>query len=82
MMKIPPTSPDLNPIENVWKTLNDRVSETMPPGFESVPHFKKRVRAAVRWVNKNKVEQMKNCVTSMPRRIQALLALKGAMTPY
>ena len=62
--------------------MNDRVSETMPPGFESVAHFKKRVRAAVRWVNKNKVGQMKNCVTSMPRRIQALLALKGAMTPY
>ena len=82
MMKIPSTSPDLNPIENTRKVLDDRMNETAPRGFESVPHFKTRAQKAVAWVNKKKMAALQNTVRSMPRRLKAVLDKKGAMTKY
>ena len=50
MLKIPPSSPDVNPIENVWAMLDHRLEETRPAGFERVPGFKKRVCLCRAWV--------------------------------
>ena len=44
--------------------------------------FKTRVRNAVAWLNRNKTEQMRNAIRSMPERLEALVELKGAMTGY
>ena len=41
--KLPPYSPDLNPIENIWKFLNHRVKQTEPNGRETI-----KARVAVR----------------------------------
>ena len=81
-MKSPPQSPDMNPIENAWALLDRRLETTAPGGFETEKVFRVRVRAAVRWLNTSKLEDLKRLVGSMPSRVQAVLASNGAMTKY
>lgn len=69
-------------VENVWSMLDTRLDDTMPAGFETVPAFKRRVRNAVAWLRNNKAKEMRSCANSMPRRLNKVLDLKGAMTPY
>ena len=80
--KLPPNSPDFNPIENMWKELNERLTETAPGTLEKFPEFQVRVKSAVSWLNRNKAQMMRNCVSSMPRRLREAVALRGARTGY
>ena len=80
--KLPPTSPDLNPIENVWAMLNSRLATTKRSAWESEKAFRVRVRNAVLWLNSSRGAVLKGLITSMPRRAAACVKLKGAMTPY
>ena len=80
--KLPPSSPDLNPIENVWSLLDLRLARTKPPRWESEKAFRVRVRNAVLWLNSSRGDVLKRLISSMPRRLQACVALKGARTPY
>ena len=82
--RIPPNSPDLNPIENIWSRLDERLEETAPARLESYEDFKSRVGNAVRWLNESTQEKavMVNAVESMPRRLAAVIRLKGAGTGY
>ena len=79
---LPPYSPDLNPIENVWALLDIRLAATAPKGFEREKAFRRRVRNAVYWVNRNHQKTLRNAVASMPRRLEVVTSGKGAMTPY
>ena len=80
--KLPPSSPDLNPIENVWAMLNLRLARTKPTRWESEKAFRVRVRNAVLWLNSSRGAVLKGLLTSMPRRAATCVKLKGAMTPY
>ena len=80
--KLPPTSPDFNPIENVWAMLNSRLATTKRSAWESEKAFRVRVRNAVLWLNSSRGDVLKGLLTSMPRRAAACVKLKGAMTPY
>ena len=79
---LPPYSPDLNPIENVWALLDIRLAATAPKRFEREKAFRCRVRNAVSWVNRNQHEALRKAVASMPRRLEVVTSGKGAMTPY
>ena len=82
-LKQPPTSPDLNPIENIWARLDDRLERTAPDGYETEKKFMGRVRAAVRHLNTGEqLQELKRTVSSMPTRVQEVLKLKGGMTKY
>ena len=72
----PSQSPDLNPIENIWRCLNfrfrnrkcrnlDELMDELRKGWASIP-----------------TKTLKSLVHSMPRRIQAVLAAKGNSTKY
>ena len=80
--KLPPSSPDLNPIENVWAMLNVRLASTKPTAWESEKAFRVRVRNAVLWLNSSRGAVLKRLISSMPRRVEACVEVKGAMTPY
>jgi len=79
---LPPNSPDLNPIENVWAILDSRLGATAPRGWEREKAFRRRVRNAVAWVNANRRATLRRTVASMPRRLQSCIEVKGALTPY
>ena len=78
--KLPPSSPDFNPIENVWFLLDKRLKETDPGKLEKLADLKVRVGNAVRWLNANGQQGLRNCVESMQRRLQTAIRLKGAGT--
>ena len=79
---LPPYSPDLNPIENVWALLDIRLAATAPKGFEREKAFRRRVRNAVAWVNRRKADAVRKALASMPRRLELVRSGRGAMTPY
>ena len=74
----PPQSPDLSPIENVWKQMKDRIARR-----------KHRIRtieemeAALRyeWANIEE-ELLVKLVDSMPNRMEELRKAKGGSTKY
>jgi len=80
--KLPPNSPDFNPVENVWSRLQARLAKTDPSKLETEKDFRQRVKNAAEWVNKNEKDELKEMVASMPRRFAAAKVLKGARTGY
>lgn len=76
LLEWPSQSPDLNPIENLWKDLKNAVAlkktsnkqilwDTLKKEWEAIP-----------------VERCRNLIDSMPRRCQAVIEAKGQATKY
>lgn len=73
----PGNSPDLNPIENCWNYLKDRVARLNPSSIDDLKHKIKLV-----WTQEIKQEYLKKLIHSMPRRLQACLKANGAHSKY
>lgn len=74
----PGNSPDMNPIENVWKVLKDEV-------LQFGPTTKRRLIEVLisSWYRSPKIkEAISKSINSMPRRIEALLKARGHPTKY
>jgi transposase len=76
IIKWPPYSPDLNPIENLWANLKKRVEKHNTTTTEEL---EKAVRDE--WAATDK-ELCKKLVASMPNRIERLLEYEGGPTGY
>ncbi|KAM4055516.1 DDE superfamily endonuclease [Hirsutella rhossiliensis] len=80
----PPYSPDLNPIENVWKLLKESIMET----HLSSQTFQRTIapsRSSVcsGWsVEDLEEDTLNHLIESMPRRLQAVVAARGWYTKY
>lgn len=73
----PGNSPDLNPIENLFGILKDRLSrETILTRDEMV----ERVRH--HWTREITMANVKKLIDSMPRRIQSVITARGGITKY
>lgn len=72
----PSQSADLNPIENIWSTLDSDVSPELRKNKESF--FR---NLSIVW-NQISPALLKNLVESMPRRLQAVIKAKGGNTKY
>lgn len=74
----PAQSPDLNPIEHLWALLKRRLAsyDTIP---DSAEELWQRIR--VEW-DRIEAKECAALVSSMPRRIQAVLKAKGRWTEY
>lgn len=77
VLEWPGNSPDLNPIENLWYLMKRKVRSHAPKNMVELQYWIKRV-----WVQEISPGYCNNLVSSMPRRIQAVLDNKGKATKY
>jgi len=73
----PANSPDLNPIENVWRVMKDVVQQKKRP--KNADEMKAALQAAWETIPTEKLEQL---VCSMPNRMKAVVEAKGGSTSW
>jgi ABC-type transport system involved in cytochrome c biogenesis ATPase subunit len=81
----PPYSPDLNPIENLWKVLKSRICERYPEISaypKSAVALARLIEAAEELWSEVEDEVVKNVVNSMPDRLNACYNADGYYTKY
>jgi len=73
----PGNSPDLNPVENLWKILKAKVSQHRPRTKNEM------IAAIIRvWTGENSEATLVRLAESMPRRIACVLKRRGGATKY
>ncbi len=72
----PANSPDLNPIENLWGIVKRKMRNTRPNNADDLKAAIKATWASI------PPQQCHKLITSMPRRIEAVIKAKGAPTKY
>ena len=81
----PAHSPDLNPIENVWSLLKNRLAKR-PSGSLGVGLSDKSINTFITSIREEwwKIPQkdIDNCILSLPRRYRAVVEAKGWYTKY
>lgn len=75
-MSWPANSPDLNPIENVWRVLKQRVSKRSPRTLAEMRRYIEREWTALR------LEDVRGYIDSMKERCQAVIGAKGGHTKW
>lgn len=73
----PGSSPDLNPIENLWMHMKRKVALENPTSEQSLVDAIKRV-----WISSISPDYCETLIASMPARIKAVLANKGQYSKY
>lgn len=76
VMQWPPQSPDLNPIENLWSIVKQRIDRN---NVKNADEFFNRIKDA--WYAIPQVT-INNLIESMPRRCKAVIDSKGFATKY
>ncbi len=69
----PANSPDLNPIENLWGIVKRKMRDTRPNNADDLKAAIKETWASI------PPQQCHKLITSMPRRIEAVIKAKGAL---
>ena len=81
----PPYSPDLNPIENIWKLLKDDINKKFPD-LKNLPKnqeaLDRLVEAATSCWDGLRDEVFESVIKSMPRRLAAVIEADGWYTKY
>ncbi len=72
----PANSPDLNPIDNLWCIVKRKMRDTRPNNADDLKAAIKATWASI------PPQQCHKLITSMPRRIEAVIKVKGAPTKY
>lgn len=75
-------SQDLNPIENVWALLRERLYTTEPSTMESRDGFCIRLRHAVQWLNRNHGDTLLSWCTDQKERAHDVLLQNGGRTKW
>ncbi len=72
----PANVPDVNPIENLWGIVKRKMRDTRPNNADDLKATVKETWASI------PPQQCHKLITSMPRRIEAVIKAKGAPTKY
>ena len=73
----PPNSPDLNPIENLWKTMKDLLRHHKKPSNKQ--EMMDTIKAVWEEVS---LEQLQNLIESMLKRMKAVISARGGSTRW
>ena len=73
---LPPNSPDLNPIENLWHTMKNFVHQTHPTNERELR------QAVLDAYDSIQPGELQNLFDSLPDRMQAVIAASGDRIPY
>jgi predicted DNA-binding protein (UPF0251 family) len=73
----PPNSPDLNPIENLWRVIKSKVAGMHPSSLDELKRCIQHI-----WDNDFPSSVCMKLVESMPKRIHLVLQSKGAHIKY
>ena len=76
LLKTPPQSPDLNPIEHLWHYIKMKLNDKR---FRNKEQLKK---AIIKEWDQIGDEVTRNLVESMPRRLEAVIKANGGHTKY
>ena len=81
----PAYSPDLNPIENIWKLLKDAINDKFPD-LKDLPRnqeaLDRLIHAAIVCWNELEDRLFESVIKSMPRRMEAVIEAGGWYTKY
>ncbi len=72
----PANSPDLNPVENLWGIVKRKMRNKRPKNADELKATVKETWASI------PPQQCHKLITSMPRRIEAVIKTKEAPTKY
>ena len=73
----PANSPDLNPIENLWKIMKDKVR------YYKKPSNKEEMSALIQVIwDDVSLEQLQRLIQTMPKRMQAVISARGGSTRW
>jgi transposase len=75
----PPNSPDLNPMENVWRVLKQKIYQGKNPRPRRIGELREAIQKA--W-NELTNEEVISFIESMPWRIHECLKANGGMTRW
>lgn len=78
IMKWPALSPDLNPIENIWGIMSNRIYSNGRQ-YESLQQLKCEINRTWAEISKSELE---NLINSMPKRMEEVVRNSGAHTHY
>lgn len=86
VLKWPPYSPDLNPIEHLWFPLKQGVEDVYPDienlmGGEDIVRTELAEALVQAWPQIRK-EYRDACLNSIPKRIEAVIKVEGWYTKY
>ena len=76
LLEWPGNSLDLNPIENLWTNMKKKCRKTKKSGAELVKAIKEV------WVKEISKEYCQSLIKNMPRRIKAVIKIRGGHTKY
>lgn len=76
MLEWPGNSPDLNPTENAWNYMKDKVAQTKPSNIHELKEALKKL-----WANMD-VSYFAKLSESMPERLKLVIKNNGNMTKY
>lgn len=82
LLSIPPRSPDINPLENFFKLVKDRLTKDAIANnitWESFLDFSKRVRETILTMDKAVIDKI---IESMNKRMDLTISKKGGKTKY
>ena len=76
VLEWPGNSPDLNPIENAWNYIKNKVQEAQPTHNNSLKEVLTKL-----WIHMD-AEYFKKLAESMPNGLRKVIQAKGYMTKY
>jgi transposase len=82
----PPNSPDLNPIENVWKLLKEELWKAHGKEYPHLRNNKEHRECFCQWIReawmKIEEEKISSTISSLPKRLQAVVEAEGWQTCF